>query len=128
MTPRREDPSWLLIGRSCSIRDRTAQQTSNARDQHRDQHTVGYLARLRLKLLVSASAFPSAPVPPLNNTPLPWHDCQYIIGIGYITPTAETKDQRGIMEILHAINPYLTLSGFGVGLLVGLTGVGGGAL
>jgi len=33
-----------------------------------------------------------------------------------------------IMEILHAISPAFALSGFLVGLLVGLTGVGGGSL
>jgi uncharacterized protein len=32
------------------------------------------------------------------------------------------------MEILHMFNPYQSASGFAVGLLVGLTGVGGGAL
>ncbi len=32
------------------------------------------------------------------------------------------------MIILHLINPYYAISGFAVGLLVGLTGVGGGSL
>src|SRR5665213_2704037 len=32
------------------------------------------------------------------------------------------------MEFLHAINPLYSLSGFAVGMLVGMTGVGGGAL
>jgi uncharacterized protein len=32
------------------------------------------------------------------------------------------------MQILHSIHPWYSLSGFGVGLLVGLTGVGGGSL
>jgi uncharacterized membrane protein YfcA len=32
------------------------------------------------------------------------------------------------MEILHAVNPFFALSGFLVGALVGLTGVGGGSL
>lgn len=32
------------------------------------------------------------------------------------------------MAILHAINPYYVLSGFCVGFLVGMTGVGGGSL
>jgi len=32
------------------------------------------------------------------------------------------------MDILHAISPSFALSGFVVGLLVGLTGVGGGSL
>ena len=32
------------------------------------------------------------------------------------------------MELLHAVNPFFALSGFLVGALVGLTGVGGGSL
>src|SRR3984957_12238911 len=32
------------------------------------------------------------------------------------------------MELLHHINPLYSLSGLAVGLLVGLTGVGGGSL
>src|ERR1700746_2179398 len=32
------------------------------------------------------------------------------------------------MEFLHAVNPFFALSGFVVGALVGLTGVGGGSL
>ena len=32
------------------------------------------------------------------------------------------------MDILYAINPSFALSGFLVGVLVGLTGVGGGSL
>src|SRR5471032_572544 len=32
------------------------------------------------------------------------------------------------MTILHALNPLFVLSGFAVGFLVGMTGVGGGSL
>jgi uncharacterized protein len=32
------------------------------------------------------------------------------------------------MHVLHTINPLYALSGFGVGMLVGMTGVGGGSL
>src|SRR6201986_3982901 len=32
------------------------------------------------------------------------------------------------MPILHALNPLFVLSGFAVGFLVGMTGVGGGSL
>jgi uncharacterized membrane protein YfcA len=32
------------------------------------------------------------------------------------------------MDLLNHINPLYSISGFGVGLLIGLTGVGGGAL
>ena len=32
------------------------------------------------------------------------------------------------MHVLHTINPLYMLSGFAVGMLVGMTGVGGGSL
>src|SRR6266581_8216335 len=32
------------------------------------------------------------------------------------------------MDVMHAINPLYSLSGFAVGVLVGMTGVGGGSL
>lgn len=34
----------------------------------------------------------------------------------------------GLLSLLHSIQPWYSVSGFGVGLLVGLTGVGGGSL
>ena len=43
-------------------------------------------------------------------------------------PTNFGRNGTETMDILHAISPSFALSGFVVGLLVGLTGVGGGSL
>jgi uncharacterized membrane protein YfcA len=38
------------------------------------------------------------------------------------------RRHRGIMSVIEAFNPLYTVSGFCIGFLVGMTGVGGGSL
>ncbi len=44
-----------------------------------------------------------------------------------VGPSDEEKQTRG-MDLLHSVDLLYSLSGFSVGMLVGMTGVGGGAL
>jgi uncharacterized membrane protein YfcA len=50
------------------------------------------------------------------------------IGFGSFSCPAFPTFANKAMNFIHSINPLYSLSGFGVGLLVGMTGVGGGSL
>jgi uncharacterized membrane protein YfcA len=52
----------------------------------------------------------------------------FLSGSGVIFATGTATESIDQMDLLQAINPLYSISGFAVGLLVGMTGVGGGSL
>jgi uncharacterized membrane protein YfcA len=52
----------------------------------------------------------------------------FLSGSGVVFATGTAAESIDQMDLLQAINPLYSISGFAVGLLVGMTGVGGGSL